>query len=132
MEELLLPYSDKATTIAGTRPTLYVQVPAHIINAVVSKHAGIHSGRLPELADVDEDGVLWAAAAYVPSTTSEESEEEALTSVVHLDLPPPPPPPLPPTPITTPTQTPTTGHLSPPTPLLNMTLSPIERTQEDF
>ena len=106
LEDLMLPFADKATTVAGETPTLYVRVPAHIINAVVSKHAGIHSGRLPELADVDEDGVLWAAAAYVPSTTSEESEEEALTSVVHLVAPPPPPPPpLPPTPITTPTHT---------------------------
>ena len=150
LEELLLPYSDKATTITGMRPTLYVRVPAHIISAVVAKHADICSGQLPDmivdedgcqlpdltevnedLTEVDEDGCKWAAAAVPPSST-EESEEEAMapTSVVHMGAAPPLPPPTPMT--TTPTPAPTTGRLSPPTPLLNMTMSPIERTQEKF
>jgi len=139
LEELLLPFCDKVSTVAGVRPTLYVRVPSHIIDAVVSKHAGICSGRLPDLIDNDyggvrdEEGNLWAAAC-VPPSTSEESEEEAPTmaptSVVHMGAPPPPPPPLPtPTP---PTPTPITGRLSPPTPLRNMTLSPIERSGENF
>ena len=142
LEELLLPFSDKATTMAGMRPTLYVRVPAHIINSVVTKHAGISSGRLPNLIDTDyggvrgENGSLWAAACVPPSTSEESDEEEegeenlAPTSVIHMGAPPPPPPPLP-TP--TPTQTsPETGRLSPPTPLRNITLSPIERSGENF
>ena len=63
----LLSFSDKATTVAGVRPTLYVWVSAHIINAVVAKHTGICRDRLPDLVNVDEDGNLWSGRDMYPT-----------------------------------------------------------------
>ena len=57
--------------------------------------------------------------------SSEEEDNVAPTSVVHMGAPPPPPPPLP-------EETPATGRLSPPTPLLRVSMSPIEKTHENF
>ena len=140
LEGLLLPYADKATTTAGMRPTLYINVPARVIHEVIAEHAGISSGQLPPLIELD-GGYVWAEAAPIPSDLSssmdegdaddeeEESavEEEAPTSVVHMGAPPPSPPPLPPT-----TENHGTGPLQPPTILINAALSPIGRTHEHF
>ena len=87
LEELLLPYADGASTIAGLRPTLYVNVPADVVLAVIENHAGMMAGQLPAL--VTEAGASGESA-------DEEDEDSAVvdqpTSVVHLGAPPPPPP----------------------------------------
>ena len=82
LEELLLPFAD-GPQIVGTRPELYVRVPAEVVRAVIRKHAGILQGQLPQLiaeeeddVEYDEDGYAWAAAAPVPEDDSEEKERE--------------------------------------------------------
>ena len=133
LEGLLLPYVDKATTITGMRPTLYVNVPARVIHEVVAVHAGISSGQLPPLIELDR-GYAWAEAAIPPSDLSNSMDEgnaddeegsvveEAPTSVIHMGAPQPPPPPLPHT-----TENHNTGPLRPPTTLMNAALSPTFR-----
>ena len=139
-EDLLFPYTDNDTdrtpVICGTAPDLYVNVPPHVVRAVIDKHAGLasNSGKLPPMIETDENGCLWAAAAEIPSDLSgeeeseeEESEEEEVVvygspaSMVTMGLPPPPPPPLPPA----------IGALNPPTPLTAVDISPIAKTQDD-
>ena len=86
LEERLLPYADGATTIAGLRPTLYVNVPAEVVLETIEAHAGMLAGQLPELA------------ARVRTGDSSDSSDEAdaayaaPTSVIHLGAPSPPPP----------------------------------------
>ena len=142
-EDLLLPYTDNNTdrtpVICGAAPTLYVNVPPHVISTVIRKHAGLahDSGRLPPMVDVDENGSMWAAAAVPPSESGEsDTEEEAEgygspSSAVHLGVPPPLPPPQPhgpPTPVTpTTTVNARVGELTPPQSLTDAGLSPIER-----
>ena len=135
LEELLMPYADGAGA-AGMRPTLYVRVPAAVIQAVVEVHGGIASGHLPPLTtnttpprtaaaaafvtppERDENGCKWAAPCQPPSTTPSDSGSEterevdetrrSPSSAVHL------------------------GAIPPPPPLIEMVMSPIERVQEDF
>ena len=134
-EELLLPYGS-STMGPGGWPEVYAKVPTAVIYKIIIAHAGIRTGRLSPLVEIDEDGHEWAAAAMpTPSLESvseeeeEESEgeewaEEAFTSVVHMGAPPPPPPPLP--------TTRTTGPIQSPPALLMEAMSPIEKTQEQF
>ena len=102
LEELLLLYSDKTTTVRGEADNIRVSFRAHYKHMIVEKHADICSGQLPDLTKVDddgkfgaeaeerdEDGSLWVAAC-IPPSTSEESEEESPISVVHMGSPPPP------------------------------------------
>ena len=140
LEELLTQYADGAG-MAGMRPTLYVNVPAAVIQAVVEAHGGIASGRLPPLTTstaslsaaaasaatatphsppspeppkVDSDGIEWAVACQPPSDSESETESEvdemrsSPSSAVHL------------------------GAIPPPPPLIEVTMSPIERIQENF
>ena len=83
LEELILPYADGASTIAGLRPTIYVNVPAEVVLATIEAHAGMVAGQLPELATSERT-----------SDSSDEADEAYAvpTSVVHLGAPPPPPP----------------------------------------
>ena len=143
-EDLLLPFTDNDTdrtpVVCGESPTLYVNVPANTVRAVVEKHGGMscHSGKLPRMEETDEDGYLWAAAAEPPTDSETEETEstdrtdpaaELFISVMHMGAPPPPPPPLPPTQI----PPPTTDALTPPPALANTTISPITTTtHEDF
>ena len=141
-EDRLLPFTDNNTDrtpeICGVAPTLYVNVPPHVISAIIRKHAGLRhdSGELPPMVDMDANGSLWAAAAEPPSE-SEESEVEvegygSPSSAVHMGAASPLPPPIPhgpPTPMT-PTTAATdirVGALTPPQTLTDAGLSPIER-----
>ena len=148
-EDLLLPYTDNNTdrtpAICGVAPTLYVNVPPHVISAIIRKHTGLtdtglrhDSGQLPPMIDMDENGSMWVAAA-VPPSESEESESEAEaegyespSSAMHMGAAPPPPPPMPnapPTPMTPAAAAAATrvGALTPPQTLTDAGLSPIER-----
>ena len=89
LEELLLPYADGASTIAGLRPTLYVNVPAEVVLETIEMHAGMVAGQLPELATSEA-----SEAAYDASSDDSATDDAyaAPTSVVHLGAPPPPPP----------------------------------------
>ena len=98
-EDLLLPFTDNNTdrtpVVCGMPPELYVNVPQHVISAIIRKHAGMRydSDQLPPMVDVDEEGSLWAAAAEPPSDTEESEEREEYgspSSAVHLGAPPPP------------------------------------------
>ena len=136
LDERLMPYADGGDgfQIVGMRPMLYVNVPAHVICSVTFQHGGKYSGQLPNMVDVGEDGVQWAAAAAPPSDSSTEEEETEVeeeernentvgspSSAVHMGAAPPPPPP-------THTQV---GAMTPPTPLTRLVLSPIERNDDD-
>ena len=73
-EDLLLPFTDSNTpVICGITPTMYVNVPASVIRAVINKHGGMarRSGHLPRMVEYHEDGYQWAEAAVPPSTDSE-------------------------------------------------------------
>ena len=48
LETLLLPYAD-GPRIVGMRPMLYVNVPAEVVEAIITKHSVMMSGQLPEL-----------------------------------------------------------------------------------
>ena len=138
-EDLLLPYRDKSEpAICGMRPMMYERVPARVIRQVISKHTGMtkYSGRLPRMVEVDEDGCQWAEAAVSPSdsdpgSSGAEADDEddgadspmgPPTSAAHLGSPSPIPPPLP--------TIQTTGALTPPPQLMNVTMSPIATAQE--
>ena len=48
LEELLMPYAEAdGIQVVGMRPTLYVNVPAAVVQAVVEAHGGIAIGHLP-------------------------------------------------------------------------------------
>ena len=134
LDERLMPYADNSDDfqIVGMRSMLYINVPAHVICSVIFQHGDKYSGQLPNMVNVGEDGVQWAAAAVPPSSTEEEETEEeeegrnedmvgSPSSAVHMGAAPPPPPP-------THTQV---GAMTPPTPLTRLVLSPIERTYDE-
>ena len=141
--------------VAGTRPTLYVNVPVTVIQAVVESHGGMVSGHLPPLItgvtssiaatasavtatapppEVDENGTKWAAACQSPS--SSEVDENGVKWVAVCQPP------------STDSESETgsvddemtrspssavhLGATPPPPPLTGVAMSPIERIQEDF
>ena len=137
-EDELIPYRDRSEpVICGMRPTLYVNVPAGVVRAVVDKHGGMirgrGGGRLPRLVEVGADGIQWAEAVVPPSTSESETEDtdrRSPHSTIHLGAPPPSPPPPPVT--TTTTAAAATGELTPPPQLMTAIMSPIELTHERF
>ena len=139
-EDLLIPYRDRSEPdICGMRPELYINVPAKTVRDVIAKHAGMarHSGHLPRMIEVGEDGLMWAEAAVPPSssdTGGSEADEEgegrrSPYSAIHMGAPPPQPPP---TPVPDTAAAADTGALSPPPQLTQVTLSPIGTTHEEF
>ena len=74
LEELLLPYADGPSTIAGLRPTLYVNVPAEVVLETIDMHAGIAEGQLPELVTCTRSN----------DASSEDTDSGGAASSIHL------------------------------------------------
>ena len=117
LEPLLMPFRDAPQLYTSIEPTLFVNVPADTVRAVIQYHCGLRfdSAQLPPLIDFDD----------VPPTPSPDPETEdstidgSPTSSIQVGNPPPPPPPLPPTAL------PQTGQLPPPSTLTDCELSQI-------
>ena len=106
---------------------------------MINKHGGMtrHSGQLPRMVEVDEEGCQWAEAAMAPTEPETEEDEDDMeeeddddegvgspTSAAHLITSPPPPP--------TSTPPPAVGALTPPTQFTDDTASLIAAIHEDF
>ena len=90
-----MPYTHGPNIITGLRPTLYVNVPATVVRSVLAKHAGLATGRIPELVTAEDTrgaGSTSTGSEESEEDTDEEGEYEMPTSVVHLGAPPPLPP----------------------------------------
>ena len=91
-EELLMLYADEVRVV-GMRPSLYVYVPAEVIQSVVKAHGDIVIGHLPPLTtntrppraaaaaarvtlvpppEVVENGIKWAVLCQPASSSPEE------------------------------------------------------------
>ena len=138
-----MPYADAGgIRVVGIRPTLYINVPAAVVQAVVEAHGGIASGHLPPLTtnttppraaaavvrvplvtppERDENGMKWAVPCQPPSTSPEEEEEDKSETENEEDVM-----------MRSPSSAVHLGAIPPPPPLTEIRMSPIERIQENF